>query len=120
MRAPDHGRLKPWRFVVLEGEARSTLADAMAELLQRKAPQATQAQLDASAKDVKALAADGIPFIEGMRLLAGAPADLGNAAAGEDEREWAHARAGDELAATLRRLATPETAPPPGPPVSSK
>lgn len=55
MRAPDHGRLKPWRFVVLEGEARSTLADAMAELLQRKAPQATQAQLDAErAKPMRA------------------------------------------------------------------
>ncbi len=61
----------------------------------------------------KSIAADGIPFIEGMRLLAGAPADLGKSAAGEEEREWAHARAGDELAATLRRLATPEAAPPP-------
>lgn len=28
-RAPDHGRLEPWRFVVLEGEARSVLANAM-------------------------------------------------------------------------------------------
>lgn len=47
LRAPDHGRLKPWRYVVLEGEARMKLADAMAELLRRKAPQCTQAQLDA-------------------------------------------------------------------------
>jgi nitroreductase len=47
LRAPDHGRLKPWRFVVLEGEARAKLGDAMAAMLQRKMPQATQAQLDA-------------------------------------------------------------------------
>lgn len=61
----------------------------------------------------KSIAADGIPFIEGMRLLAGAPADLGDSPALEGDREWAHARAGDELAATLRRLASPEAAPPP-------
>ncbi|MGB3118922.1 MAG: DEAD/DEAH box helicase [Verrucomicrobiales bacterium] len=61
----------------------------------------------------KAIAADGIPFIEGMRLLAGAPADLGDSSAIEEEREWAYARAGDELAATLRRLASPDSAPPP-------
>jgi nitroreductase len=47
LRAPDHGRLKPWRFVVLEGADKTKLADAMAELLRRKAPQCTQAQLDA-------------------------------------------------------------------------
>jgi len=61
----------------------------------------------------KTVADGGIPFIEGMRLLAGAPADLGDQTAVEEEREWAYARAGDELAATLRRLAAPETAPPP-------
>lgn len=46
-RAPDHGRLKPWRFIVLEGAARTKLGDAMAQMLQRKMPQATPAQLDA-------------------------------------------------------------------------
>lgn len=55
LRAPDHGRLKPWRFVVLEGDSRLKLADAMAELFRRKAPQATQAQLDAErAKPMRA------------------------------------------------------------------
>lgn len=55
IRAPDHGRLKPWRFVVLEGEARLRLAGAMADLFLRKAPQATQAQLDAErAKPMRA------------------------------------------------------------------
>ena len=44
-RAPDHGRLRPWRFVVLEGAARDKLADAMAEVLRARQPQATPEQL---------------------------------------------------------------------------
>lgn len=47
LRAPDHGRLRPWRFVVLEGAAREKLGDAMASMLLAKFPQATQEQLDA-------------------------------------------------------------------------
>ena len=46
-RAPDHGRLRPWRFVVLEGDARARLGDAMADMLKSKFPEAQPAQLDA-------------------------------------------------------------------------
>jgi nitroreductase len=46
VRAPDHGRLRPWRFVVLAGDARKQLGDAMAEMLRTKMPDATQDQLD--------------------------------------------------------------------------
>jgi nitroreductase len=35
MRAPDHGRLTPWRFVVIEGAAREILGNAMADLRKR-------------------------------------------------------------------------------------
>lgn len=46
-RAPDHGRLRPWRFVVLESEAsRRQLGDAFADMLRAKTPDATQEQLD--------------------------------------------------------------------------
>jgi nitroreductase len=45
-RAPDHGRLRPWRFVVLEGAARAQLGDAMAAMLQAKVPDITAEQLD--------------------------------------------------------------------------
>ncbi len=45
MRAPDHGRLRPWRFVVLEGAARARLGDAMADMLRAKVPDATPDQL---------------------------------------------------------------------------
>lgn len=47
VRAPDHGRLRPWRFVVLDGPARQKLGDAMAEMLRAKMPQATPEQIDA-------------------------------------------------------------------------
>jgi nitroreductase len=46
-RAPDHGRLRPWRFTVLEGEARTRLGNAMAEVLKAKFPDAQPAELDA-------------------------------------------------------------------------
>jgi nitroreductase len=45
-RAPDHGRLRPWRFVVLEGEARVKLGDAMAAMFRAKFPDASEPQLD--------------------------------------------------------------------------
>jgi nitroreductase len=48
-RAPDHGRLRPWRFVVIEGDARRQLGEAMASILQAKMPDAPQSQLDAEA-----------------------------------------------------------------------
>lgn len=46
-RAPDHGRLRPWRFVVLEGDARVKLGDAMAAMLVSKFPETPAAHLDA-------------------------------------------------------------------------
>src|SRR3954469_11299240 len=46
VRAPDHGRLRPWRFVILEGDARKQLGDAMAELLRAKMPDVSQDQLE--------------------------------------------------------------------------
>lgn len=48
-RAPDHGRLRPWRFVVIEGEARKQLGEAMAQMLRAKQPDAQPAQLEAEA-----------------------------------------------------------------------
>lgn len=51
-RAPDHGRLRPWRFIVIEGDARKRLGDAMADIFRKKSPDAAQAQLDAEAAKV--------------------------------------------------------------------
>ena len=51
-RAPDHGRLRPWRFTVIEADARKKLGDAMANILREKNPEASQVQLDAEAAKV--------------------------------------------------------------------
>ena len=39
MRAPDHGRLRPWRFVVVRGGARERLGELFAAHAQRAQPQ---------------------------------------------------------------------------------
>jgi nitroreductase len=51
-RAPDHGRLRPWRFVVIEGDARKQLGAIMARILRTKMPDVQQAQLDTEAGKV--------------------------------------------------------------------
>lgn len=62
----------------------------------------------------KEIAEDGeISFIEGMRLLAGAPRDFRDKEEWEEQRKWAFAQPGEQLAATLRQLANPRPAPPP-------
>lgn len=38
IRAPDHGRLRPWRFIVLRGEARERLGGVLADALKARAP----------------------------------------------------------------------------------
>jgi SNF2 family DNA or RNA helicase len=53
---------------------------------------------------------DGISFIEGMRLLAGAPSDLGSdGALREKDRDWAFVNAGTWLSEVLASLREPET-----------
>ena len=38
LRAPDHGRLRPWRFVLIRGEQRQAWADRLAEAAQARDP----------------------------------------------------------------------------------
>ncbi len=44
MRAPDHGALQPWRFVIIEGEGRQRLSDVLAR-------SAVAAEMDAKGID---------------------------------------------------------------------
>ena len=44
-RAPDHGRLSPWRFVIIEGEKRAILGDAIAEAARLANPNLNAEQL---------------------------------------------------------------------------
>ncbi|MGH8714538.1 MAG: nitroreductase family protein [Casimicrobiaceae bacterium] len=45
-RAPDHGRLKPWCFIVIEGAARNALGDVLAVALRRREPDVPDSALD--------------------------------------------------------------------------
>jgi nitroreductase len=46
-RAPDHGRLRPWRFIVLEGAVREAFTTAAAEAKRRRLPAMTAEQFAA-------------------------------------------------------------------------
>jgi non-specific serine/threonine protein kinase len=52
---------------------------------------------------------NGLSFTEGMRLLAGAPADLGRPDRLADDQQWAFIQAGPWLKSLLGELRTPET-----------
>lgn len=46
LRAPDHGHLRPWRFVTVTNDARQRLGDLFAETLLLSNPETPQAQVD--------------------------------------------------------------------------
>jgi nitroreductase len=45
--APDHGRMQPWRFIVIAGEARARFGEILARSLERREPGSPQARLEA-------------------------------------------------------------------------
>ncbi len=45
MRAPDHGKLAPWRFILFEGEARHGMGRLLVECLRENEPQASEERL---------------------------------------------------------------------------
>jgi non-specific serine/threonine protein kinase len=58
--------------------------------------------------EAEVAAGGGISFVEGMRLLAGAPADLDASADGvQTDRDWAFVAAGEQLAGLLDGLRDP-------------
>lgn len=60
-------------------------------------------------QEVKRQARDGqVSFIEGMRMLAGASADLREDADAQTDRTWVHVAAGEALREVLRELRRPE------------
>jgi nitroreductase len=46
IRVPDHGKLVPWRLVLIRGDARAKLGDALAEMHRRHEPDAPPAVID--------------------------------------------------------------------------
>ena len=60
-------------------------------------------------KRVQRQAGDGLSFIEGMRLLAGVPADLAADGDGQPEdRQWSFVQAGQWLGEVLAKMRSPE------------
>ncbi|HUG68261.1 MAG TPA: DEAD/DEAH box helicase [Pirellulaceae bacterium] len=60
-------------------------------------------------KQLEAQAPDGLSFVEGMRLLAGAPKDLADDDSdGDEQRDWSFVQAGDWLGKLLADLRRPE------------
>ena len=52
-RAPDHGRMKPWRFAVVNGAARESFATAVAEARRARLPDMTDDQIVAEKDKVR-------------------------------------------------------------------
>ena len=46
VRAPDHGKLRPWRFFVIRGDARRQLSELFVAGVKRREPGATEAQIE--------------------------------------------------------------------------
>jgi len=44
--APDHGRLRPWRFVLIRGAAREVFADRLVAVAKKRDPSVPQSLLD--------------------------------------------------------------------------
>ena len=45
VRAPDHGRLRPWRFVVIQEDKRARFGDVMADCMRRNVADASEEML---------------------------------------------------------------------------
>jgi nitroreductase len=46
VRAPDHGKLRPWRFLVVSGDGRAKLSELFAEAARRRDPGANEAAIE--------------------------------------------------------------------------
>jgi nitroreductase len=73
--APDHGRMRPWRFLLIEGEARQKFGAVLADAYKRRKPDASAPELEREAAKpmrspllivvaAKLTARPGIPEIE--------------------------------------------------------
>jgi nitroreductase len=45
VRAPDHGRLRPWRFMLIEGDDLRQFGEVLVEAAQRRNPQASEGEI---------------------------------------------------------------------------
>ncbi|MFM9901825.1 MAG: nitroreductase [Polaromonas sp.] len=72
--APDHGKLRPWRFIVIRGAARDRLGEVFAQAAQRLEPSATADNTDntdrfrAKASAAPVLIALGVHLVPGHKV----------------------------------------------------
>lgn len=86
VQAPNHHKVRPWRFVVLQGAAREHLGDVMAQSLQTRKPEATHDDLQKErqkplrAPTIIAVAVDkpAIPKVSEIENVAAAAAAVQN------------------------------------------
>lgn len=95
---------KEWRRILESEDGLAYVKGQWIEIDRKKLSEAL-----AHWKQVEADAAgEGISFIEGMRLLAGAPADLDVDGSSDEDREWSFVGAGKWLSDILTDLRNPE------------
>jgi nitroreductase len=58
LRAPDHGRLRPWRFVVIRGAARSAFAELLVEAIRQREPNPPAALIERQHAKI-----EGVPLV---------------------------------------------------------
>lgn len=70
LRAPDHGRLRPWRFVVIRGGARSAFAELLIEAIRRREPNPPVALIERQRSKI-----EGVPLViaAGARIALDGP-----------------------------------------------
>ena len=52
-RAPDHGRMKPWRFIAVNGSDRESFADAVANARRARLPTMTDEQMELEREKIR-------------------------------------------------------------------
>ena len=53
MRVPDHGKLAPWRFIVVDADKRDALASLLVRAYRAERPEAGRLELEAMEQSVK-------------------------------------------------------------------
>lgn len=66
--APDHGNLRPWRFVVIRGAARTQLGEIFAQAALRRDPLANAERFRAKATAAPVLIALGMRIVHGHKV----------------------------------------------------
>jgi nitroreductase len=91
LRAPDHGRLRPWRFIIISGDDRAAFAEIAIAALRARQPDAPESEATRMrgklltpplivALGVHIVASEKIPEIEQMMAVGAAAMNMLNAA----------------------------------------